>query len=313
MEKSIAQNDYIFVLRIRDFTLMSVILRNINMRTILFFVSLVFSTYSIASNVGLSGGLGGTAFEYPDNISMKSIKLCGGSLVDSIETTYTTSNWPFPETLKHGGNGGTCSTLDLASYALQKITGCFNGNTINSLTLIRSDGATVTKGECNGAAFSYGSTSSSQTITGFYGRSATLLDAIGVKITQTSGIGATGPSGSKGGNPFELSFANAFSLKICSANKVDSITVTNYNNTFTKVGGNGGSCQTIVLNGAAVYSISGQYTMDGIEFLIINTGVGSYVFGVGTGIANFNYESNYGLGGLIGRSGSRIDAIGAIF
>jgi|GEM_PF-2477011 len=288
---------------------------------ILFLLLYFFASHSIAANLGLSGGLGGTAFDDPHS-GIVSIKLCGATLVDSIETTYSNGS-----IVKHGGNGGTCSTIEFPqdtfihtppyiAYGkpLQKITGCFNGNTINSLTLIRSDGVTLTKGICKGAAFSYGSTGNySLAITSFYGRSATLLDAIGVKYTQTSGIGAAGPSGSKGGYPFELSFANAFSLKICGANKVDSITVSNYNGTFTKVGGNGGICQTIVLNGAAVYSISGQYTMEGLQYLIINTGVGSYLFGYATGPFNFSYESSYGLGGLIGRSGSRIDAIGVIF
>lgn len=289
------------------------------MRIFFFIASIGFSACSLATNIGPSGGLGGTAFD-DSGSGITSIKLCGATLVDSIETTYVGG-----AVVKHGGNGGTCETMHfpgvgvvlpgVSSTPLQKITGCFNGNTINSLTLVRSDGATLTKGICTGVPFSYGTPGYS--ISGFYGRSATLLDAIGIKVDGNLNwgyFGPAGPSGSKGGSPFELNLSNLISITVCSADKVDSITVVNANYVTTKVGGNGGSCQTINLNGAPIYSIHGQYTMEGIRVLIIDTGVGSFAFGYATGPGNFGYHGgSHGLRGMIGRSGSRIDAIGAIF
>jgi len=104
-------------------------------------------------------------------------------------------------------------------------------------------------------------------------------------------------------------------MKVCSGTKIDSITITNYDNTVTKVGGSGGTrCQTIGLNGVAVYAISGFYAMDGVRELNIFTGAGTYNFGEATGLLNFHYDSgSRGLSGLIGRSGSIIDAIGVVF
>lgn len=124
-------------------------------------IAAIISCNTFAAEMGPTGGLGGSAFKDP-NTRINSIVLCGGSKIDSITTTYNNGL-----TYKHGGTGGGCSTIDFPGInpsipnspdlRLVKITGCFNGGAISSLTLIRADGQSLTKGSCSGSAFSYGS------------------------------------------------------------------------------------------------------------------------------------------------------------
>lgn len=258
--------------------------------------------------------MGGTEFRDSAHTSIQSVTLCGGSLVDSIKVTYVDGSG-----VKRGGNGGSCSTLHLRGSGtfypsrLVSVSGCYNGNTINSLTLTDSNGVTITKGECRGVGFGY----VTDDVIGFKGRSARLLDAIGV-ISATKFKGNAGPSGSIGGNNYFSTHEPINHIEVCSGSKIDSITV----NGGERIGGSGGTCQQLTIsfpfpNGNYITEIAGQYNNNGLVNLRISTFHGQTLYaGLQTGIENFSYKFNNNgnfLNGLFGTSGSRIDSLGVTY
>jgi len=287
------------------------------MKRFLFAIGTIF--FSIHSHAqvfeaGLSGGMGGSEFRDSAHTSIQSVTLCGSSLVDSIKVTYVDGTG-----VKRGGNGGSCSTLHLRGSGtfypsrLVLVSGCYNGNTINSLTLKDSNGVTITKGECHGMPFRY----ATDDVIGFKGRSASLLDAIGV-ISATKFTGDAGPSGSIGGNNDFRILGPINYIEVCSGSKIDSITVIS----GERIGGNGGTCQQLNINsfpfvsGNYITEIAGQYNNNGLVNLRISTFYGQSLHaGLQTGIENFSYKfKNSGdFFGFYGRSGSRIDSLGVIY
>ncbi|MDF3013422.1 MAG: hypothetical protein K0Q78_1626 [Cellvibrio sp.] len=289
------------------------------MKRFLLAISAVFfsiSSYAQVYEAGLSGGMGGSAFRDSAHTDIQSVTLCGGSLVDSIKVTYVDGS-----AVKHGGNGGSCSTLNIRGSGvdsrLVSVKGCYNGNTINSLTLGDANGTTITKGGCTGLRFEY----TSDNIIGFKGRSATLLDAIGV-ISSTQFKGYAGPSGSKGGDYFYAIDYPINHIKVCSGTKIDSIWI---NGSYV-IGGSGGKCQELRIGYEItpinyrnyITKISGHYNNNGLINILILTRDGTSLFaGPETGFENFSYDlgpsSVFGQFGIHGKAGSRIDSIGVIY
>ena len=158
------------------------------MRYLIAFCALLSSSlFAVEFESGNSGGAGGGAFfdDPPANYSsINSITLCGGTYVDSIEVRYENQLGQVYSYGKHGGGGGSCSTLYFWSGEhIVSITGR-SGRLIDSLAIVTNYGRVLKKGGNGGdASFKYTGNQQFQ-IAGFKGRSGSLIDAIGVVYFQ---------------------------------------------------------------------------------------------------------------------------------
>lgn len=155
---------------------------------LMFFTSLSLTAYSLEFEAGSSGGMGGNTFiDNPpsDFFTINSMRICSGSVVDSIETTYKDVSGNTYSYGRKGGNGGSCSTLYFQSGEhIASVSGKY-GNVIDSIVITTNYGRVLSKGGSGGKkAYKY--TGNDQfTIAGFKGASANVMDSIGVIYYQT--------------------------------------------------------------------------------------------------------------------------------
>ncbi|MBU2712205.1 jacalin-like lectin [Zooshikella harenae] len=160
------------------------------MRTLLSVMAMSVSLAASAAQfeAGVSGGRGGQAFfdNVPsDFMALHSITVCAGSVIDSIEVKYEDTSGNIHSYGKHGGNGGSCSTLDFtAGEYITSVSGKY-GSILDSLVIKTNRGNVLAKGGSGGSG-EYKYTANAQfSIAGFKGKSARLVDAIGVVYRQT--------------------------------------------------------------------------------------------------------------------------------
>ena len=157
----------------------------------LFVVSMLvisMSVYSLEFEAGPSGGAGGTPFlDNPpsDYLQINSIKICSGSVIDSIETTYEDSSGNIYSYGRHGGGGGSCSTLFFwAGEYITTLSGKY-ASKIDSITIKTNFGRVLTKGG-SGSIGVFNYTANAQfSIAGLKGRKGSIIDAIGVVYFKT--------------------------------------------------------------------------------------------------------------------------------
>ncbi len=159
------------------------------MKNLLLLMLACLSAGTIAAQfeAGSSGGGGGAAFlDNPptDFLQLDRVILCGGRLVDSIETVYVDGSGNIYSYGKHGGNGGSCKTLNFMSGEyISKVSGK-SGSEVDSLTIRTNMGRTLSVGGTGGySSFLYTGNDQFQ-IVGFKGRSGSRIDAIGVVYLQ---------------------------------------------------------------------------------------------------------------------------------
>ncbi|AJQ92836.1 jacalin-like lectin [Gynuella sunshinyii] len=160
------------------------------MKKLLLMMLTCFSAGAIAAQfeAGNSGGGGGVAFfDNPPNdfLQLDRVTLCGGRLVDSVEVVYIDGSGNVYSYGKHGGNGGSCKTLNFMSGEyISKVSGK-SGSEVDSLTITTNMGRTLSVGGSGGdSGFLYTGNGQFQ-IVGFKGRSGSRIDAIGVVYLQT--------------------------------------------------------------------------------------------------------------------------------
>ncbi|MGI0117672.1 jacalin-like lectin [Zooshikella sp. RANM57] len=160
------------------------------MRTLLSVMAMSVSLAASAAQfeAGISGGGGGQPFfdNVPsDFMALHSITVCSGSVIDSIEVKYADRSGNIHSYGKRGGNGGSCSTLDFtAGEYITSVSGKF-GSTVDSMIIRTNRGNVLAKGGSGGYS-DYKYTANAQfSIVGFKGKSARLVDAIGVVYRQT--------------------------------------------------------------------------------------------------------------------------------
>ncbi|TVU25491.1 hypothetical protein EJB05_27990, partial [Eragrostis curvula] len=135
--------------------------------------------------IGLWGGSGGTAqdiIEVPKRLVTVTIN-CGDA-IDSIEFTYTDRAGQERSAGPWGGSGGVGHQIGLASHELvHEVSGTYDFvggvQVINSFKLVTNLRTWGPMGVASGTTFC--TTAPTDTsIVGFYARSGTFLDAIGV-------------------------------------------------------------------------------------------------------------------------------------
>lgn len=160
-----------------------------NIKVLILSLFLAQGVLALNFEAGSSGGSGGYPFsDNPpsDFLRINSIRLCGAQLVDSIEVTYVDSSAKgnIYSYGKHGRDGGSCSTLHFwAGEYITSASGRY-GSKVDSLIITTNFGRTIRKGGSGGpATFEYKGDDQFM-ISGFKGRSGSLVDAIGVIYTK---------------------------------------------------------------------------------------------------------------------------------
>lgn len=270
------------------------------------------------TEIGSIGGSGGSAFidSVPAGATVTALRLCGAAKVDSIQFFYTTGPG-----VKHGGNGGTCTTTYLNSGEfIGGVAGYLSSGVITRLSFDTNQGRQLSVGNLsssNSYNFYYGSKSFSlypwtHQIVGLKGRSAERIDALGVLI-RGHGNGLYPLSGPASGEtnvtltPFSLDARYISYMEACGGAKLDSITINS-----TKVGGSGGTCSRIYLaNGEKIIEVSG-YANSVVEYVEIRTNYGKVLVAGRAQTKNFSHKGNYAVN-IFGASARLINAIGVDF
>ena len=143
---------------------------------------------------------------------------------------------------------------------------------------------------------------------------------------HVAGAHVAGPSGGSGGAEFEDvvpdKVRGVLSISVCSGDLIDSIQMTVLNRfremvIYAKHGGDGGSCQTLVLSsGEFITEISGR-SGQFVDSLVIRTNLGAVLTAGGTGGSlPFRYTAandRVQIVGFMGRSGDFLDAFGVVY
>ena len=130
------------------------------------------------------GGRGGSAFDdNNDNIAgIAGMRIRSGNQIDSIQVTYRLKDGSTYEAPRHGGNGGSESSFTLADgEKLIRMEGMTNGVLVDMVTFYSN---------LNKMYGPYGRTGRTPfsvagiEIVAFFGRAGSLLDAVGVHVSQ---------------------------------------------------------------------------------------------------------------------------------
>ena len=120
----------------------------------------------------------------PMVIGIKQIKIRSGNQVDSFQVVYCQADGSQTQGVRHGGYGGSLSTITLAKdEQIVRVEGKTNGVLIDQITFIIRNS--------KGNEFSYGPFGKTGEtpfsvdghIVGFFGRSGTLIDGLGVYLS----------------------------------------------------------------------------------------------------------------------------------
>ncbi|EAY99840.1 hypothetical protein OsI_21834 [Oryza sativa Indica Group] len=130
--------------------------------------------------IGPWGGNGGGSVDIsvPPN-SLKNVTIRSGAAIDAIAFTYVGTDGNEHLAGPWGGGGGNPTTITLGSQEFVKgISGTFT-NVVTNLQIV-TNVTTYNFGQGGGTAFSLPLQSGS--VVGFFGRSGTLVDSIGVYV-----------------------------------------------------------------------------------------------------------------------------------
>ncbi|CAD6343911.1 unnamed protein product [Miscanthus lutarioriparius] len=143
------------------------------------------------TKMGLWGGAGGWDHDItapPKRLLSLTITTRSGSAVESIQFTYTDKAGEKHTAGPWGGSGGTSQTIDLddAEY-VKEVSGTYSlygpYTVLTSFNLVTNNRTWGPWGTKNGTRFCITAPANSS-IVGFYGRSGSLIDAIGVYVRE---------------------------------------------------------------------------------------------------------------------------------
>lgn len=139
--------------------------------------------------IGLWGGNGG----YPHDVKASPGRLLSVTIrhqhcIDAISFNYEGCDGAQYEEA-WGGSGGKADTIDLQTDFVKEISGTIGkyggwDHVVTSLTIVTFDGRIETYGKYNGVPFSIPVFDEGSRIVGFFGRSGTYLDAIGLYVVN---------------------------------------------------------------------------------------------------------------------------------
>lgn len=137
-------------------------------------------------SLGPSGGTGGQEFldqPIPKDSKVIEVKVRSGSLIDAVQIVYESRNGRH-ELPKHGGDGGQLNVfpLDQNEY-ITGLSGRF-GSQVDSIRIHTNLQTSPVYGGAGGVAEYHYYAPENTEIIGFYGRSGSLIDAIGVVLRQ---------------------------------------------------------------------------------------------------------------------------------
>ena len=122
------------------------------------------------------GGGGGSFFDYRESADVAAIVIRSGSLIDSIKLVYRNPDGSINVGDQHGGNGGGQTIHNLAVGEFVFAIHGRTGGVVDSLSFTTNHGRVLgPHGGNGGGSFSVGNCR----LRGIYGRSGSLLDAIG--------------------------------------------------------------------------------------------------------------------------------------
>ncbi|KAG2844386.1 hypothetical protein PC129_g1217 [Phytophthora cactorum] len=275
--------------------------------------------------------------------TVSSITVRGADRVDGVSLTISA---PSPLSFRHGGNGGTDSTLALADgeyvTSMEAHWGQHNAHTrVFYLNFTTNLGHSVTGGKHTDEQGVVTAPDGYQ-LSGFFGRDGDEIDRLGAIWTSIKEIEATateppevinddillselfgGPHGTAFSDVNTLVLGQtAGSVTIRSGERVDAVTlhVTEPAELYMVHGGTGGTDKTLVLGtGEYINSIEAHWDKnhDHTRVFYLNLGInlGNSITG-GTETDNNGSATapdGYQLSGFFGRSGDEIDQIGAIW
>jgi hypothetical protein len=274
------------------------------------------------------GGDGGGPFDdvppgaAAQPVGIRRIAVRSGTYVDQIATTYELSDGSQP-TFAHGGNGGGSNAFDLLPneivIGIQGRSGALVDQ-ISILTAVIYGGGDPPFLQTHGP-FGGGGGAPFQIwgeIAGFYGRSGSLVDALGCRLrtaaTRLYGGGGGGAFQDPGPIP-ELSRISRIAIR--SGTYVDAIATTyllpdGSSQSFSH-GGTGGTETVIHFNpGERIIAVVGRSgdLLDNIAFLTKDPQGVRRTYGPFGGPGGAPFIVNADVNGFFGRSGALIDAIG---
>lgn len=280
------------------------------------------------------GGGGGSAWDddivnhSPTIVGIERIDIRHGNQVDSIQVTYRLSDGSTYTAPKHGGSGGSPSSITFASDEfIIRVEGKTNNTLVDQVTFVTRNASGAEKrygpyGKTGRTAFSVDGY-----VVGFFGRAGNLLDALGVyylpPVKKSPQFGGSG--GSAFADPIETNIppiVNVKRMRIRHGNQVDSIDA-DYEllggGIFdgTNHGGSGGSPTTVNFDqGEVIIALAGKTNNTLVDQFTLTTrksdgSTATYgPFGK-TGRTDFRVDGN--IVGFFGRAGNLLDALGAFY